>query len=191
MSLTTIGHRNENQASRASSVLTLPRRDGYEDDRNGGPVPRTWLGCERNYLVSVSPGQLLRENDICLLSKSDNGIARFQFANKMTYEFALCVQPELPLPPPLGPVLESVEFHSRTDERRAHEVYPGSSVDHPSFTPLWGIQERRKEKLREVKMPYKEFQLWASGLFLATYQGHWFQKRGRSHLPWDHSRKGA
>ena len=31
-------------------------------------IPLTWVGCKRNDLISVSSGQLLSEDDICLLS---------------------------------------------------------------------------------------------------------------------------
>ena len=188
-SLTTIGHFNDIQASRVSSVSTQPREGSHDDVgcAEDGEARRTWVGRKRNDLITVPPDQFLREDDICLFS---GGEVVGELAGDMTYELALSVQPNFSLPPPFRPILKGFELQSGAKKRRTVEMNERSGVDYSSLSSLWSVEERGKEKLCKVKMPYEEVQLWTSGGFFRTYRGHWFQRRDRSRLPWVHPRKG-
>ena len=185
MSLTKIGQSSAKGAFRARSVLTLPGGDVYEGARCRRR-PRTWVGCKRNDLVSMSPGQLLREDDICLSNESEAGYLLMELTDRViTYKLALPVQPKPSLLPPSRPVLESVEFQPGTNKRRTEKMRPRRGIDHASLTSFLYTEEHGKEKFREVKVPYGEVQLWISGGSIRTYLGRWFRRRGRNRPPWD------
>jgi hypothetical protein len=67
----------------------------------------TWIGCKRNDLISISSGQLLSEDDVCLLSGNGHRISSEALVWAYRRTNLLCPYNQIfPFPLRLGPSLK-------------------------------------------------------------------------------------